>query len=192
MNANNPKQEVQISAIINSEQKMENLVKALMAHGFAMHDIVVQASAEKLDKQFSQKYIDPKKLQKNPRTPKSFPLLRDELGWTLGFMIGLPMFFIIILGLLLFGDGDSIAHNYRVLLVSVVVGLIPGSLLAQWYHHRRTLREHHQFQHGGKVIWIHAIGQNQIDQANSLLKKCHAKMIREQFLQYVENHDRRW
>ncbi len=166
-----------VSAIISDPKTLEDLVNVLHQEGFGRHDISIQGDPFQLESKLDDKYIDPEKLQQNPETPVRNPFLSDDIGWLLGAMIAVPTFFVVVALLIIFWEEDSVIYNYLTAGVGVVIGCTFGAFIAWLYHRRLKKQEARQFKKGGKVIWIHAKGREQINLAKKLLKDHRAKSI---------------
>lgn len=177
--ANDPSRVV--SAIVNSEEELEQVIGQLERDVVGRHQISVQGSPGELAKCFNAQYLDPEVIQDSDDPPKKEPFLVDDFGWVVGFSLAIPMFICAIVGFLILGEPQSPSDYFLSSAIGIILGAAVGALigmnLIKVIKKQRNTQIGMQEQKGGFVLWVTAMSAEQSMQIISVLKENHARHI---------------
>lgn len=167
-----------ISAILNTEEELEEVITQLIAKSVSFADISIQGTPTQLKEKYGVQFIDPEVIQNSRRPPKKEAFLQDDFGWVLSYSFAIPFIVCIILGIFIIGDIRSTYDNIFYGIVGAIVGAIIGFVISysiKLNHDKKIVK---QEKAGGYVLWVTTHDQKQHEEVLEILKKHHPEHIR--------------
>jgi hypothetical protein len=159
-----------ISAIVDTEEKLERIVCELIENGLGPHDISIQGSAHAIQKRYGTSIIQPDQIQESINPPTKEPFLQDDYAWLLGFSFSIPMFICIVVGVFIIGDVRSYHDNITYGILGALVGSILGWIIFNKVKKYRYYKIKQQEYAGGFVIWISVVDMHQATKVKDILE----------------------
>lgn len=167
----------EISAIVSSEDQLENMITELIKDAVARHDISVQGPPSELLTRYGVSYIDPAIIQHSDNPPKKEVFLWDDFGWVLAFAFSIPVAIFSIFAIVIFNDFQSVITNFFIGIAGGLFGAVIGALVSLFIKKRQDAMVSCQEQKGGFVLWITVSSPDKLKEIISILRKYEATNI---------------
>lgn len=170
--------ECKISAIIDNEEELENVINQLVAEVVARSDISVQGSPDQVEKKYGRSYVTPETIQGSYIPPKKEHFLRDDFGWVIGFSFALPLVICLIVAIFIIGDVRSLSDNLFYGCAGALVGGVIGGLCAKMIQRQQKKQTIKQENKGGFVLWVITHDEQHTEKVVNILNDHHAQDIK--------------